>query len=51
MFGLPCLFALRLLPLRRAEQWLCRVLLALACCLSAAGVFSSVQQLIAQATQ
>jgi amino acid permease len=51
MFGLPCLFALRLLPLRRPERWLCRALLMLACALSAAGVFSSVQQLIAQAVQ
>jgi hypothetical protein len=46
MFGLPCLFALKLLKLRTAEAYACGVLLVLAVGLSGCGIFSSVQQLI-----
>lgn len=46
MFGLPCLFSIKLLRLPSWEKWLCWVLLVLSVLLSAVGVFSSVQQLI-----
>jgi hypothetical protein len=46
MFGLPCLFALKLLKLRRTEAYACGVLLVLAVGLSGCGIFSSVQQLV-----
>lgn len=46
MFGLPCLFSIKLLRLSRWEKGLCWVLLVLSVMLSAVGVFSSVQQLI-----
>jgi hypothetical protein len=46
MFGLPCLFAIKLLRLHSFEKGLCWVLLTLSVGLSAVGVFSSVQQLI-----
>jgi hypothetical protein len=46
MFGLPCLFALKLLKLRKAEAYACWVLLVLAVGLSGCGIFSSVQQLV-----
>ncbi|WIA35643.1 hypothetical protein OEZ86_004057 [Tetradesmus obliquus] len=46
MFGLPCLFALKLLKLRRFEMYSCWVLLVLAVALSGCGIFSSVQQLV-----
>ncbi|GBF91241.1 hypothetical protein Rsub_03561 [Raphidocelis subcapitata] len=45
MFGLPCIFAVRLLKLGRAETALCWALAALAVALSGAGLVSSAQQL------
>lgn len=51
MFGLPCLFAIKLLRLPRWEKGLCWVLLVLAVCLSAVGVLSSIQQLIEASKQ
>ena len=47
MFGLPCMFAISLLKLGRAEAAACCVLAAVAIALSGAGFVSSVQQLIA----
>lgn len=47
MFGLPCLFSLKLLKLSRAERGLCWVLVVLSVGLSAAGVVSSFQELFA----
>jgi len=46
MFGLPCLFAIKLLKLSRSETAVCWVLLAVAVALSSCGLFSSVQQLV-----
>lgn len=46
MFGLPCLFALYLLPMRRWESGMCRVLVVMATALSGLGMYSSIQQLI-----
>lgn len=46
MFGLPCLFALKLLKLNRAEAAACCVLAVVAVLLSGAGLASSVQQLV-----
>lgn len=46
MFGLPCLFSIKLLRLPAWEKSLCWGLLVLSSVLSAVGVFSSVQQLI-----
>ncbi len=45
MFGLPCLFSLKLLKLGRAERGLCWVLVVLSVALSAAGVVSSFAEL------
>jgi hypothetical protein len=45
MFGLPCLFSLKLLKLGRAERGLCWVLVVLSVVLSAAGVVSSFAEL------
>jgi hypothetical protein len=47
MFGLPCLFAIKLLRLGRAETAACWVLAAVAVVLSGCGLFSSIQQLVA----
>jgi hypothetical protein len=44
-FGLPCIFAVRLLKLGRAEAGLCCALAVLAVALSGAGLVSSAQQL------
>lgn len=49
MFGLPCLFSLKLLKLSRVESVVCWVLLVLSVGLSGVGVYSSIQQLIEQA--
>ncbi len=46
MWGLPCLFALKLLRLSKGEQGLCMVLTVLSVVLSGCGVFTSVQQLL-----
>lgn len=46
MFGLPCLFSIKLLKLSGWEKGLCWVLLMLSVVLSGVGVFSSVQQLV-----
>lgn len=46
MFGLPCLFAVYLLPMKAWESGLCKVLVLLATVLSGLGMYSSVQQLI-----
>jgi vesicular inhibitory amino acid transporter len=45
MFGLPCLFSLKLLKLGRTERCLCWLLVALSVGLSAAGVLSSFAEL------
>jgi hypothetical protein len=50
MFGLPCLFAIKLLRLPRWERCLCWGLLVLSSGLSAVGVCSSLQQLAAAYT-
>jgi hypothetical protein len=47
MFGLPCLFAIKLLRLPQWEVGMCGGLLLLAIALSGVGVVSSMQQLIA----
>ena len=46
MFGLPCLFSIKLLRLKAWEKGVCWVLLVLSVALSSVGVFSSMQQLI-----
>eukprot|EP00878_Enallax_costatus_P016196 GHUV01016987.1.p1 GENE.GHUV01016987.1~~GHUV01016987.1.p1 ORF type:complete len:388 (+),score=87.51 GHUV01016987.1:448-1611(+) len=46
MFGLPCLFAIYLLPLRTWESGLCKLLVMLATVLSGAGMYASLQQLV-----
>ncbi|KFM29202.1 hypothetical protein F751_1578 [Auxenochlorella protothecoides] len=43
---IPALLALRLLPLGRAERWLCRALVPLSVALSAAGIFSAVREIV-----
>ncbi|KAI8474588.1 MAG: transmembrane amino acid transporter protein-domain-containing protein [Monoraphidium minutum] len=45
MFGLPCVFAIRLLKLRRGEALLCGALAVVAVLLSGAGLVSTAQQL------
>lgn len=46
MFGLPCLFAIKLLGMPRLEVALCGFLVVAATGLSGVGMVSSVQQLI-----
>jgi hypothetical protein len=46
MFGLPCIFAIKLLKLGRTETALCCCLAAVAVALSGCGLVSSAQQLV-----
>lgn len=46
MFLLPCLFALLLLDMARAEQTLCAVLCGVSLALTGLGVYASVEQLV-----